>query len=218
MSSVYMSILSNSSASKEFKLQRGIRQGDPLSPFLFNIVVEGLNILFERAKDQNLIKGTRIGKNGVVVSHLQFADDTILFCNSDRVELENTKRILRYFQLLSGLKINFGKSSLCGIKVPTAIVRNLAQILGCKVEALPVKYLGLPLGANPSRISTWNPVIDKLKKRLTVWRDRHNSSRGKLTLMNSSLTNLPIYFISLFKMPVVVAKKIEKLQRQFFLG
>lgn len=90
----------------------------------------------------------------MVVSHLQFADDTILFCNNNREEVANIKRILRCFQLMSGLKINFSKSSLCGVKIPSPDVEALAQILGCKVECLPIKYLGLPLEANPNRVKT----------------------------------------------------------------
>lgn len=213
-----MSVLVNGSASKEFKLQKGLHQWDPISPFLFNVVVEGLNVLFERAREQNLIKGTRIGLNGVLITHLQFADDTIILCNKDRVEMENIKRILGCFQLMLGLQINFGKSSLCGVKIPIAEVNDLANIMGCKVECLPMKYLGLPLGANPTSLKTWKPVIESMEKRLNIWRGRQNSTGGKLTLMNSALVTLPVYFLSLFKMPTSVAKIIEKLQRNFFWG
>lgn len=154
----------------------------------------------------------------MVVSHLQFADDTVLFCNNDKEEMMNIKRILRCFQLMSGLKINFSKSSLSGIKIPRQEVVTLAQIMGCKVENFPIKYLGLPLGANPNRISTWEPVIERMERRLSIWRGRQNLTGGKLTLINSSLANLPIYFMSLFRMPLAVAKRIEKIQRQFFWG
>lgn len=117
ISSSYSSVLINGSPSSEFKSFRGLRQGDPLSPFLFDIVVEVVNILLERARSCGLIRGVQVGRNGMIISHLQFADDTILFSNNDRNEILNIKRILRYFQLLSGLKINFSKSMLCGIKI-----------------------------------------------------------------------------------------------------
>lgn len=218
VSTVAMSVLINGFATKEFQTQKGLRQGDPLSPFLFNIVVEALNILLERAKTLNIIKGTQIGANGVILSHLQFADDTILFCNNDRVELANIKRILRCFQLMSGLKINFSKSSICGVKLCDQAVKELALVMGCKIEKLPIKYLGLPLGANPKRIKTWEPVLDRMTKKLNVWSRRFNSAGGRLTMLNSNFGHLPIYFISIFKMPVAVAQSIEKLQRQFFWG
>lgn len=110
ISSSYSSVLINGSPSSEFKSFRGLRLGDPPSPFL-------LNILLERARSCGLIRGVQVGRNGMIISHLQFADDAILFCNNDRNEILNIKRILRYFQLLSGLKINFSKSMLCGIKI-----------------------------------------------------------------------------------------------------
>lgn len=206
-----MSILINGSATKEFKTQKGLRQGDPVSPFLFNIVVEALTIMLERAKVRNIIEGIVMGRDGLVLTHLQFANDTILFCNNDKEEMCNMKRILRIFQLMSGLKISFSKSSLCGINVSNQEVIALAQVMGCKVEKLPIKYLGLPLGANPRNIKTWDPVIERTKKKLNIWRSRFMSTGGRLNQLNSNVTNLPIYFMAIFKMPVAVVKKLEKL-------
>ena len=81
-----------------------------MSPFLFNIVLEGLGILFKRAKEKGDINGLSVGNNGPVLTHLQFVDDTMVFCAADKEELLNIKRILRCFELVSGLKINFFKS------------------------------------------------------------------------------------------------------------
>ncbi|XP_058216715.1 uncharacterized protein LOC131327580 [Rhododendron vialii] len=217
-STVSMSVLINGSATQEFQTQKGLRQGDPLSPFLFNVVAEALNILLERAQEKNIIKSVKLGSNGVTISHLLFADDTILFCNNDLEEMGNIKRILRCFQLMSGLKINYSKSSVCGVKIQREDVQALAQVMGCRVESLPIKYLGLPLGANPRRIKTWEPVLERTQKRLSIWRTRTISTGGRLTLINHNSSTLPIYFMSLFKMPVAVAKMLEKLQRQFFWG
>ncbi|CAL5394071.1 unnamed protein product [Camellia sinensis] len=75
----------------EIQLERGLRQGDPLSPFLFNIVVEGLNLLLTRAKDLGLIRGVVVGLNGLEFTHLQFAEDTILFCEVDLLEITTLK-------------------------------------------------------------------------------------------------------------------------------
>lgn len=110
--------------------------------------------MLERAKEKNIIKGVVMGRNGLVLYHLQFVNDKILFCNNDKDEMCNIKRILRIFQLVSCLKINFSKSSLCGINVGHQDVISLAQVMGCKVETLQIKYLGLPLGANPRNIKT----------------------------------------------------------------
>lgn len=81
-----------------------------------------------------------------------------------------------------------------------------------------MNYLGLPLGANPRKIQTWAPVIEKVEKALKPWKSRHISMDGKLTLVSSNMSNLPIYYMSLFRMPTVVANKIEKIQRKFLWG
>lgn len=73
----------NGSPSEEFCPRRGLRQGDPLSPLLFNVVAEGLNILLKRAKELGIINGVEVGSGGFCVSHLQYADDTIIMCNAE---------------------------------------------------------------------------------------------------------------------------------------
>lgn len=209
VTSATMSILINRSPSSEFKMERGLRQGDSLSPLLFNIVAEGLNILFERAKIENVISGIKMGENGPAISHLQFADDTIIFCKNDRQQVQSIMDILCTFQLISGLKINFFKSQLCGIGIPDETVESYAEILGCIVVKLPIKYLRLPLGANPRRLSTWKPVIERFEKKLSSWNRMNMTLGGRLTMINSNLGNLPLYYMSLFKMRVSVARKLE---------
>ena len=78
--------------------------------------------------------------------------------------------------------------------------------------------MGLPVGGNPRRISFWNPVIDRIKKRLTKWKHKSLSFRGRLCLLNSILTAIPLYFLSLFKMPIWVVAKCNTILRQFLWG
>lgn len=103
-------VIVNGSPTEEFSPQRGLRQGDSLSPFLFNIVAEGLNILMNRAFKKRIIKGVKVGVNEVVISHLQFANDSIIFCEADLDQIVFIKQILRCFEILSGMRINFHKS------------------------------------------------------------------------------------------------------------
>ena len=110
-------VLVNGSPTKEFSPQRGLRQGDPLSPFLFNIVAEGLSALLLRTHTQDLIKGSKIGSNDVALTPLQFVDDSILFCESNMMVVSNLNRILRCFEVLSSLKINYHKTVVCGVGV-----------------------------------------------------------------------------------------------------
>lgn len=213
-----LSMLVNGSPTEEFCPQKGLRQGDPLSPFLFNIATEGLNILMSRAQQIGLIKGVKIGSSGVLLSHLQFADDSILFCEAEEMELCNIKRVLRCFELISRLKINYHKSQVCGINVPEESLSSFASKLYCKSKAFPLKYLGFPLGANPNKKATWKPVLDKVKSRLAGWKRKLLSFSGRLTLIKSVTSALPLYYLSLFKMPDGVAKEFEKLQAAFLWG
>ena len=115
---------------------------------------------------------------------------------------------------MSGLRINLGKSEL----VPVGDVLNfpdLVEILGCRESALPLKHLGLPLGASFKDKSIWNPILEKMERRLAGWKKLYLSKGGKVTLIKSTLSSLPTYFLSLFPIPAKVAKRIEKLQRDF---
>lgn len=150
-----ISILVNGSLTNEFSPSKGLRQGDPLSPFLFNIAAEGLTMLLVRAKEMGLIKGVSVGQSEFLITHLQFADDTLLFCEAEEVELVTIKRILRCFEIISGFKINFHKSVLCGIGIDETLSQAFATKLKCKCLKLPIKYLGLPLRVNTKRSKSW---------------------------------------------------------------
>lgn len=102
ISSTRVSVLVNGSPSPEFCPQKGLRQGDPLSSFLFNVVVEGLNILISRAKEIGLFKGVLVGAK-------------VIFCEVEWSEIMAIKRILRCFEVISGLRFNFSESVVCGV-------------------------------------------------------------------------------------------------------
>nr|XP_034889198.1 uncharacterized protein LOC118029425 [Populus alba] len=126
-----MSVLVNGSPTEEFCLAKGLRQGDPLSPFLFNIVVQGLSCMLQRGCDLGLTSGINIDNSGLVISHLQFADDTFMFSSDSLYSMQNIKRILLCFELVSGLKVNFYKSSIVGVGVGVAAhtCNFMAQLL-----------------------------------------------------------------------------------------
>ena len=122
--------------------------------------------------------------------------------------------ILIWFEVVSGLKINLGKSEL----VLVGMVDNLDLlliVLGCKQGTLPMKYLGLPLGAKFKDKAIWNPILEKIERRLAGWKHLYLSKGGRVTLIKSTLSNLPTYFLSLFPIPATVANRIEKLQKNF---
>ncbi|XP_057733852.1 uncharacterized protein LOC130949032 [Arachis stenosperma] len=218
VTSASVSILINGSPSKPFKMERGLRQGDPLSPCLFVLVVDVLNRMIGEAVRNNRISPLLVGRDKIELSHLQFADDTILFCPPEEETIRNYKRLLRCFEMMSGLSINFEKSNLIPVNCSQEWVSHMCQILGCQETALPVRYLGISLGANPRLVKTWKPVIEKVEEKLNLWKAKVLSKAGKLVLIKSVINSLPIYYLSLYKMPNAVARRIISLQRKFFWG
>lgn len=154
----------NGSPSAPFKMERGLRQRDPLSPFLFVLAKEAFNQLMKTAAEKDIIRGIHVGSRGVMVSHLQFADDTLIFCPTKRKILTNIRRVLVCFQVLSGLRINFSKSAIIALGKDRGWGESMAEKLGCKLVKFPISYLGILLGANTNNIETWNPVVEKVRK------------------------------------------------------
>ncbi len=203
-----------------FGSSRGLRQGDPLSPLLFLLVMEVLSQMLRRTEEAGLICGFKAGKargSGLSISHLLFADDTIVFCDAIPDQLLHLRMVLGCFEAVTGLGVNMGKSEL----VPVGEVNNvslLADILCSKVGALPMTYLGMPLGASFKVSSVWNPILENIERKLAGWKKLYLSKGGRLTLLKSTLSSLPTYYLSLFTIPNHVAERIEKLQRNFLWG
>ena len=217
VSSATMSVLLNGSPLRPFKMEKGLRQGDPLSPYLFILVSEALVYFLRKAHHMNLIEAVSIGKAKVSLKHLQFADDILIFAPKNFVCITNYFRILDIFALMSGLTLNYNKSAFIPWRSEDQIwVSEVATGVGCTIAQTPFTYLGFPLGVQYNKCSTWKPVLRNIENRLATWKARLLSRAGRLTLIKSVLNSLPVYFMSLFRMPKTVAAKIVKLQRRFF--
>ncbi|KAL8519786.1 hypothetical protein ACS0TY_010647 [Phlomoides rotata] len=205
------SVLVNGSPSDEFKLQRGLRQGDPLSPFLFLIVAKGLNILTKRAVELKLLEPIEIGHRSIKVPILQYADDTIFMCSGDAKNMQVMKGLLRLFEFMSGLKVNFQKSKLFACYLEDERIGSFEQVLNCAMEPLPIQYLGMKLGGLHGREVFWNDLIIKVRNRINQWDGRHISLACRATLVQSVLSAMPIYYLSFFLLPKSVIKKLTSL-------
>jgi len=161
-------VLVNGSPTNEFPLQRGLRQGDPLSPFLFLLAAEGLNVVMKSMVENNLFTGYGVGPaNSVVVSHLQFTDDTLLVGVKSWANVRALHAVLSLFAEIYGLKVNFHKSLLVGVNIVDSWLNEAASLLNCKVGKVPFMYLGLSNGGDPRRPTFWEPILNTIKSKLT---------------------------------------------------
>ncbi|XP_034674249.1 uncharacterized protein LOC117905435 [Vitis riparia] len=200
-----------------FPSSKGLRQGDPLSPYLFVMGMEVLDVLIRRAVEGGFLSGCIIrggSEPSLSISHLFFADDTIIFCEARKEHLTHLSWILFWFEAASGLRINLAKSEI--IPVGEVVeMEELAVELGCRVGSLPSQYLGLPLGAPNKAPYMWDGVEERVRRRLALWKRQYISKGGRVTLIKSTLASMPIYQMSIFRMPKIVARRLEKVQRDF---
>ena len=219
ITAIHFSILVNGSPAGFFEGSQGLRQGDPLAPLLFLLIKEVFNIILKKKKkktqDSGLIRGFNVGLAnffGVCISHLLLVDDTILFYDASREQLSSIRLALSCFQAFTSLKVNAGKSEI----VPFGEVSNLdalTNILCCKVGNLPMKYLVMPLGTPYKTTSIWNPILERMEKKASGWKRLYLSKGGRLTLLKSTLSSLPTYYLSLFTIPKALVARIKRIQR-----
>ncbi|GJZ19568.1 RNA-directed DNA polymerase, eukaryota [Tanacetum coccineum] len=180
------SVLLNGSPSLEFEFHRGLKQGDPLAPYLFILIMESFHLSISRAVDAGIFRGINISDD-LNISHLFYADDAVFIGKWNELNLSGIIQILRCFSLLSGLNINLSKSHLLGVGVPFESVNNAAAIIGCSTMRTPFKYLGVMVGDNTSKVHAWDDTISKVKSRLSNWKSKTLSVGGRLTLISRSL-------------------------------
>jgi len=218
LESSFVSVLVNGSPTKEFKPSRGLRQGDPLALFLFLVVAEGLAGIVRQALKANMLTSLKIGSKELEMCILQFADDTLFLCEDSLNNVLNLKAILRGFELASGLKINFHNLRLAGFSVQSNIVACFTKILNCTQIGVSFKYLGLDVGGKPRKKQLWEPVITKLKARFSIWKGRFLSLAGRICLINYVMAAVPQFYLSMFKAPASVCKRIISIQSRFLWG
>ena len=180
--------------------------------------MEPLSALVKKMEDLGSLKGFSFPISGLMVSHLNFADDTIFFLDTDPLYVYNLVRMMRCFAIISGLQVNFHKSQVIGAHIDHSVVVLTAAKIFNLYSSLPFNYLGFPLGASPRRISTWNPLIQKIKNKLAFWKGRVLSQAGRLTLIKSTLTSLPLYYTFIFRIPKGVVRQHNTLINDFFLS
>ena len=117
--------------------------------------------------------------------------------------------------MFTGLQVNFHKSMVIGVGTEAQVVQNEMDFMGCKIESFPFKYLGIPLSGIGFCSCNWDLIVDRFERCLTGWIGRFLSFGGKVALISSVLANLPIYYLSIFRIPILVAKKLGSIMAKF---
>lgn len=195
-----------------------MRQGDPLSPLLFNLAGEDLNRMLVSANKLGMFKGIKLNDSSDDLTHSQYDDNTILFIRNDIMSVSKVKEVLQCFQLLSGLKINFQKSKIYSFSRNQASTEEFASILGCKMGSWPLVYLGSHIGTSSRKAVFWKPLIQKFQGKLSSWKRKCLNPAGKASIIRSTLNSLRTYWFSLYSIPSGVCQKIESIRRIFFWG
>nr|GEU48147.1 RNA-directed DNA polymerase, eukaryota [Tanacetum cinerariifolium] len=212
-------ILANGSPTDEFSFHRGLRQGGPLSQFLFILVMESLHVSLQRIIDRGLFDPIYIGNdNTIPISRLFYADDAMFIGKWTCSNVNALIMMLHWFFLVSGLKMNVHKSNIYGAGMRLSDIKQMADRFGCISNNLPFTYLGVKAGANMKWITSCSDVVTKVSDKLSSWKAKTLSVGGRLTLIKSVLGAIPTYYMSLFKVPKGILSHLERLRNNFFLG
>ncbi|KAA3480762.1 reverse transcriptase [Gossypium australe] len=198
--SVTYSMSINGCNSEWFSHSRGLRQGDPLSPFLFLICAEGFSTLIEEAKQKGLMKGAPIGRARYSINHLFFADDSILFGDASCERAGAVRDVINEYELISGQRVNFKKSLIYfGANVDSDVKENIVNMLGVRMASNPEKYLGLPM-----------MVVERNLGLLPIlWIVLGNGLKG-------GVCAIPLYPMQCFLMPKSLCRKLEGVMNKFW--
>ena len=149
------------------------------------------------------------------ISHIQYADDTVIMIDGSDTSIRNLKLILYCFEWLFGLKINFHKSEVFAFGVPHSEKLRMANMLNCVLGNLPLKYLGIPISDRHLNIEAFSPIILKMSKRLDPWKGKNLTSGGRQILTNSCLSSFPLYCMGFYGLQDGVHKKMDGVRSKF---
>ncbi|KAL2252819.1 UNVERIFIED_CONTAM: hypothetical protein Sindi_0076600 [Sesamum indicum] len=194
---------------------RGLRQGDPLSPYLFVLVMEVLHLGLLQLIEQDLQFSYHWKCEPAKVFQLGFADDLLLFCRADLNSLRTLKRGLDRFAEWSGLRLNVQKSHVIISRLAQGWKDQILTIMGFQEGQLPMRYLGLPLLSSRLSISDCQPLLLKIDARINGWEGISLSYAGRIQIIKSVLSAMSIYWASAFIFPKAIIKQIEKRLRTF---
>ena len=219
ITSVSYSVLVNGAFYGSIIPTRGLRQGDPISPYIFLLCADGFSSLINEAARNHKLSGVSICRGCPKITHLFFADDSLLFCKASSQECQNLMDILQLYEVASGQKINADKFSIFFSNNTSDDRRcEVLNILGPMQDTRYKKYLSLPSIIGKSKVEIFNEIKEKVERKLLGWKEKLLSVGGREILIKAIAQAIPTYTMSYFQIPKSLCDEIEAMMRKFWWG
>jgi hypothetical protein len=207
-------VIINGTASAFVRHRRGLRQGDPLSPFLFILAMDPFQRLLDLATSEGVL--SKLPGRRTIIRASLYADDVALFINPSRRDAAMVRLVLDTFAGVTGLSTNLSKSSALPIRCGGFNLEEILQPLNVSVKSFPCKYLGMPLSLQQLRKGDYHALLERIDALLAAWKGNLISREGRLVLLKSVLSSMVIYMMTTHKFPMWVIEQIEKKCRAWF--
>ncbi|XP_056688684.1 uncharacterized protein [Spinacia oleracea] len=217
VSTVSFRTLINRKASSPFKPRCGLRQGDPISPYLFLFCMDILSRMLSLAEDIKLFKGLQISRRSPSISHLFFADDVMLFFKADERACSAVMKNLVRFGKISGQQLNLNKSFVkFSPSTSTEKKTSLRAILKMPQVSQLGNHLGVPIDIQGKKSSHFQFVVDKIAGKILSWSTLYLSQSTKLILIQTILLSISSHVMKCLKVPPSITNKIDSLIGRFW--
>lgn len=211
-----ISILLNDSICGTVKWERGLRQGDPISPYLFILFEELLSRMLHKLEREGKLHGVNLGRSSIPISHPLYADDLLIFCRAKCSEMLEVANCMKQFYHWTSYQVNNIKSGcFFSRNVPGHLRAKIKGILNIKELPKEAKYLGNPLFVSQNKTKDFEELWQKVEARLQSWRANLLSQSRRLVLVKSVITSIPIYTMSSCKLPKKWCKDLDQLANSF---
>ena len=208
VSTVSYSLILNGEHMPPFRPQRGLRQGDPLSPYLFILLIDALSSLLTNAVEDRQIQGIKLSRSCPTLSHLLFADDSLFFSKATKKDSWALIQVLQSYCYASGQQINLNKSGLIfSSNTPVNLQNVISSITRIPILKEMGNYLGLPSHWGTSRKQIFKKIEEKFDSKIEGWKEKLLNGAGKEVLIKAVLQSIPSYSMTIFKLPNYFCKK-----------
>lgn len=210
VSSSSLSLIWNGTRLPNFRPTRGLRQRNPLSPYLFVICMEKLSIAISEAVLDRKWLPIKVSANGLHFSHLFFADDVLLFSKATCSQAKMMADLFTKFSHHSGLSINVTKSrAFFSTGVPRRKKGKISSLTGIRETTSLEKYLGFPMLKGRAKKEDYNFIIEQMQKRLASWKLKLLNKAERMTLAKSVLTSIPTYYMQVSWLPSSICEQMD---------